>query len=161
MAEWDGNESSCACDCGFDIPKGGRLETLTLDDITGIANLIYPVGSIYMSLNTANPATLFGGTWERIEGKFLLAASDDHVPGSTGGETSHKHAAPVGYNSANKIMGISYAQGTQTSQVNASFAATSETVTTGSGSFSWTLPKTDSQSNMPPYLAVCVWQRTA
>ena len=30
MAEWDGNESSCPCDCGFDIPKGGKLDTLTL-----------------------------------------------------------------------------------------------------------------------------------
>ena len=30
MAQWDGNESSCACDCGFDIPKGGTLDALTL-----------------------------------------------------------------------------------------------------------------------------------
>lgn len=30
MAEWDGNESSCSCDCGFDIPKGGTLEMLNL-----------------------------------------------------------------------------------------------------------------------------------
>lgn len=30
MAEWDGNESSCSCDCGFDIPKGGTLDELKL-----------------------------------------------------------------------------------------------------------------------------------
>ena len=30
MAEWDGNESSCSCDCGFDIPKGGTLDELNL-----------------------------------------------------------------------------------------------------------------------------------
>lgn len=30
MAEWDGNESSCSCDCGFDIPKGGKLDCLEL-----------------------------------------------------------------------------------------------------------------------------------
>lgn len=30
MAQWDGNESSCACNCGFDIPKGGTLDHLTL-----------------------------------------------------------------------------------------------------------------------------------
>lgn len=37
-----------------------------------ICNLIYPVGSIYMSTNNINPSTLFGGTWEQIKGRFLL-----------------------------------------------------------------------------------------
>ena len=32
-----------------------------------IADAIYPVGSIYMSVNAANPSTLFGGTWQRIQ----------------------------------------------------------------------------------------------
>lgn len=32
MAEWDGNESSCSCDCGFDIPKGGTLNKLKLNE---------------------------------------------------------------------------------------------------------------------------------
>ena len=48
----------------------------------------YPVGSIYMTVNNANPATLFGGTWERIQGKFLLGASSGHAAGSTGGAES-------------------------------------------------------------------------
>ncbi len=30
-----------------------------------IADIIYPVGSIYMSVNSTSPATLFGGTWVR------------------------------------------------------------------------------------------------
>lgn len=51
----------------------------------------YPVGSIYMSVNSANPATLFGGEWERITGKFLLSATDNgssgasQAAGNTGG----------------------------------------------------------------------------
>ena len=32
----------------------------------------YPVGSIYMSVNSTNPGELFGGTWEQIQGRFLL-----------------------------------------------------------------------------------------
>lgn len=32
MAQWDGNEHSCSCDCGFDIPKGGTLDKLTLKE---------------------------------------------------------------------------------------------------------------------------------
>lgn len=34
----------------------------------------YPVGSIYMSVNDTDPGELFGGSWERINGRFLLGA---------------------------------------------------------------------------------------
>ncbi len=37
-----------------------------------ICNLIYPVGSIYMSVNSTSPETLFGGTWKQIKARFLL-----------------------------------------------------------------------------------------
>lgn len=54
-------------------------------------NDIYPVGSIYMSANNANPATLFGGTWEQIAGgRCLIGANSDYALGSTGGEATHK-----------------------------------------------------------------------
>ena len=43
-----------------------------------------------MSLEPTDPATLFGGTWERIQGRFLLAASDEYEAGSSGGEATHK-----------------------------------------------------------------------
>lgn len=63
---------------------------MTIDG-TPIFDLIYPVGSIYMSVNAASPATLFGGTWARITGRFLLAATDNgssgasQAAGNTGG----------------------------------------------------------------------------
>lgn len=53
----------------------------------------YPVGSIYTSINDADPALLFGGTWEQISGKFLLSADSSHAAGSTGGAASHKLTA--------------------------------------------------------------------
>lgn len=65
---------------------------------------MYPVGSIYMSVNSTNPGTLFGGTWERIQDKFLLAAGSSYSAGSTGGSASrslttsnlpsHTHSIP-------------------------------------------------------------------
>lgn len=50
----------------------------------------YPVGAIYMSVNDIDPSTLFGGTWERIQGKFLIGAAGSHAAGSTGGAETHK-----------------------------------------------------------------------
>ena len=42
-----------------------------------------------MSVNNSNPSTLFGGTWEEIQGKFLLGRSTGHAAGTTGGEETH------------------------------------------------------------------------
>ena len=56
-----------------------------LPTLSGIFELIYPVGSIYMSTNNVNPKNLFGGTWEEIQGKFLLARDGSHEAGTTGG----------------------------------------------------------------------------
>lgn len=58
--------------------------------VSEIANMIYPVGSIYMSVNSTDPSTLFGGTWERLKDRFLLSAGDSYSAGNTGGEATHK-----------------------------------------------------------------------
>lgn len=54
-----------------------------------LINIIYPVGSIYMSTNNVSPATFLGGTWEQIKDKFLLTAGDTYAAGSTGGAATH------------------------------------------------------------------------
>lgn len=64
-----------------------------IDAAVGVVNQlidkIYPVGSIYMSVNATNPATFIGGTWARITDVFLLASGNAYAPGSTGGEAVH------------------------------------------------------------------------
>lgn len=57
---------------------------------------IYPVGSIYMSVNDVNPATIFGGTWQKIEDKFLLASGTTYTAGATGGSATHTPSGTVG-----------------------------------------------------------------
>lgn len=67
-----------------------------------LVDIIYPVGSIYMSANNVNPGTLFGGTWQAITGRFILAAGGNYPLGTTGGAAtkvltvdnmpSHTHA---------------------------------------------------------------------
>lgn len=70
------------------------LDGVNIESVSNLATLytigsyIYPVGSIYISVNEVNPATLFGGTWEKIHGKFLLSSSDSHDLNTTGGQES-------------------------------------------------------------------------
>ena len=48
---------------------------LTLDGVSFLLKA-YPVGAIYVSTIQTNPSGLIGGTWDRIEGKFLVGISD-------------------------------------------------------------------------------------
>lgn len=62
------------------------IEGTTMFDVF---NAIYPVGSIYMSVNDTNPSTLFGGSWSKIEGRVLVGVDSDSADyfqaGKTGG----------------------------------------------------------------------------
>lgn len=139
--------------------EDGKLSYVPSIDKTWLLDAFYPVGSIYQSVNSTSPATLFGGTWERIEDKFLLAAGGTYAAGSTGGEASvsltaaqngpHTHAAYYADSAGSKGFGYSYTN--KGEQSNAS-TASSGIVSSGSG---------QPHNNMPPYLAVYAWQRTA
>lgn len=48
-----------------------------------------PVGKLWGSDDPTSPASIVGGTWERIEGKFIMGASDTYPAGSTGGSATH------------------------------------------------------------------------
>lgn len=52
---------------------------------TALLNFCYPVGSLYWSSNSTNPATLFGGTWTQIKDKFIWAKGDSDTVNATGG----------------------------------------------------------------------------
>ena len=70
-----------------------------------VGQLIYPVGSIYVSVNSTNPGTIFGGTWEQIKDQFLLACGTKYAAGSTGGSAdavipTHTHTITASSNSA-------------------------------------------------------------
>ena len=131
-----------------------------------LLNKIYPVGSIYMSTNATSPATLFGGTWERIKDTFLLSAGDTYAAGVTGGEAEHtltvdempKHQH--GYNSYQNGYPSQYTGGDSYKTPVVSFNATYE----GSGVTNTQSNYTGGSqphNNMPPYLAVYMWERTA
>ena len=130
-----------------------------------LLDMVYPVGSIYLSVSGTDPQTLFGGTWARLEDVFLLAAGAKHAAGSTGGEESHtltedeiaphKHAMAYGPESSAADTGFSYgiAAGNATNSAGGrGYASNLGTFSAGGG---------QPHNNMPPYLAVYTWKRTA
>lgn len=140
-----------------------RSEVLNFNDI-------YPVGSIYMSVNSVNPSTLFGGTWEQIEDKFLLASGTSYSNGSTGGsatvtltedqmpvhthiQNAHSHTigSLVRYTITGKgVAAVGDGYGNSNNYKTGSTTATNKN--TGGG---------QAHNNMPPYLVVNVWKRIA
>ena len=141
---------------------------------------IYPVGSIYMSIENTNPETLFGGTWVKIKDTFLLASGKNTL-GSTGGNSSVSYtpSGTVGNHTltVNEMPSHTHAQRARGgvgnlaaagSAVGAEFLGTSSTIvgntfaTGGSQPHSHSFTgKTSNINTMPPYLVVNVWKRTA
>ena len=74
---------------GDKLPAAGTPGRIFYKPVN-IAEVIYPVGAIYISTVSTNPADLFGfGTWEQIKDVFLLSAGTTYTAGSTGGEATH------------------------------------------------------------------------
>ena len=74
--------------------KFGKVGTDNLDK-TSILNLVYPVGSIYMSANNVSPQTFLGGTWVSWgEGRVPVGVNssdtDFNAAEKTGGEKTHR-----------------------------------------------------------------------
>ena len=132
---------------------------LSNTDIKLSADLIYPVGSIYMSVNDTNPSKLFGGTWEQIKDKFLLSCGDTYTNGSTGGEATHTlvgEEIPYHEHSVRLTWANDTAYGQLfTESMSSHLVVDKEGETTGG--YGGNAP----HNNMPPYLAVYVWKRTA
>lgn len=128
-----------------------------------IFDMIYPVGSIYLTVNSTDPSTIFGGTWEQIKDQFLLSAGDTYTGGSTGGSATHKHLTAMGFD-GNSLYG--YAN-TKTGEYLPAYSSTvlsnkkfiSSPITQHTGNLR--IAYTDNSSSLPPYLAVYVWKRTA
>ena len=149
-------------------------------DLSSLWDQIYPVGSIYITVNATSPAVLFGGEWEQIKDTFLLACGSTYSNGSTGGSATHIHSTgdhtltvdempshthteklPESFRiSANAGSGgyVSDATNPSTPYAGGTY---SSSVTTGSTGKSkpHNHGNTGSTNHMPPYLAVYVWKR--
>lgn len=124
---------------------------------------IYPVGSIYMSVNAINPGAIFGGTWAQIKDTFLLSAGDTYAAGNTGGSATHTHDAGSLQADVGNYGGRIYMrkQGTAVFSTTSYIAGASEGDDVVSATGSNVSGTTGDGSTMPPYLVVYMWQRTA
>ena len=140
------------------------VSTLT-EQYSSIVDIVYPIGSIYMSVNAADPSTLFSGTsWEKLEGRFLLGSNSTYTNGSTGGEATHtltynempQHTHPMySYNPGGEGTWTpdegAYLVDSVTDNKNTWWARLAMGYAGGGAA----------HNNMPPYLVVNMWKRTS
>lgn len=124
-----------------------------------LLDYLHPVGSIYQSTDDTSPADLFGGTWEQVKDVFLLAAGDSHAAGSTGGEETHTltkaeipdHAHTLKYTGQSVTDGVNAIRLYQAASYQYNAYSGGQSSDCGD----------QAHNNMPPYLAVYTWCRTA
>lgn len=148
-------------DFGSSLPSGLQSNQLFFQTLGSnyILDNVYPIGSIYMSVNSTNPKNLFGGTWEQIQGRFLFGMNSSYPAGSTGGEITHKltqgempkhnhiiYAPNAGGPDKGAALGFP-----EVGSSNTWWAAACMTGQTGDN---------EAHNNMPPYLSVYIWKRT-
>lgn len=108
------------------------------------------MGAVYLSASATDPATLFGGTWERIQDRFLLCAGATYAAGSTGGEATHKLTIDEMPSHTHALYEGS--GGSTSSAVKESGNIAAQTQPAGGNK---------PHNNMPPYIAVYAWKRVA
>lgn len=108
---------------------------------------------------------MFGGTWKQIKDRFLLCAGDTYKNGSTGGEVKHTLTVSEMPKTALRLPHVAYYnsyKSTGYTETRESFSY--EGATTNIENSGWHILSTgnnESHNNMPPYLTVYVWERTA
>lgn len=142
-----------------------RAKGVYLDSNKTLSEVFYPVGAIFQSTSSTSPASMYGGSWEKIEGRFLLGTSSRYSVSSTGGEAEHtlsiaeipSHAhhytdwKPPEENT-NEVNPGSYSLGGNNYTIIGSYERTNVSESTGGG---------QSHNNMPPYYSVYIWRRVA
>lgn len=120
----------------------------------------------WASDDPTSPASFIGGTWERIEGKFIMGASDTYPAGSTGGEASvaltkenngpHDHTfvkfTTGAVNTDPNGNTVQRGLGLNASQAVLNFPDNFQLSTSGEGK---------PHNNIPPYYSMYIWRRVA
>lgn len=127
-----------------------------------IGNALYPVGSIYMSVNNTNPSTFFGGTWVswgagRVPVGVDTNDTDFATVEKTGGEKTH--TLTVSEMPSHKHTVEAIGSGTTQQELTAFNVGT----TSGIDSYAGTdfTGGGQAHNNLQPYITCYMWKRTA
>lgn len=125
----------------------------------------YPIGRIYFSTVNVSPASFMGGSWARIQDRFLLCAGTTYAAGTTGGEANvtltvdqmpnHDHGVIDG--DTRVTVGFSFGAGIPGVEIQ----SWSNVDNVGKVIFTDAKGGNQSHDNMPPYEAVYAWKRVA
>ena len=121
--------------------------------------MIYPVGSIYLSVNSTNPSSLFGGSWIVFgAGRTLVgidtSQSEFDVVEETGGNLTHRHTSNVGYAGGRVYITT---DGTESGTEVDSYYSAVMTSSPANSRRGYTL----NSSSLQPYIVTYIWKRTA
>lgn len=144
--------------------------------VKAITNIIYPVGSIYISTNTANPSSYLGGTWEQVaKESYLLGYNGSNTWFDRPGQNKGSKNGPGSWNTGNTTLTINQIPG-HTHEIDiGSFANGGESwdsiknghiaPTNNQGTRYKTRSAGGGQGHnhfhVSPYYTVVVWRRTA
>ena len=173
------NEKKIQIKLNTEIEGDFKLNSKTIFD------LIYPVGSIYMSVNNTNPTNLFGGTWVtwgqgRVPVCVNTSNSNFNTVEKTGGSVSHRHEFRIGmhwwYGGAcgeNSYSGTGayrfsdnqydgWARDLEGKSMNVNNGIyNNSSVTTATPGGKWSRSDTSESNNFQPYITCYMWKRTA
>ena len=132
----------------------GTCYTASDAHMDSIRDYVFPVGSIYLAYDHTSPASRFGGTWQRISNAFLWAVDSSGTIGQTGGAKTHTLTTAEMPSHTHGSVYSGNASGTKSYAWLSSggSAMAYGTVATGGGG---------AHNNMPPYIQVSAWRRTA
>lgn len=139
--------------------------------ITDLENKINAI-KIYASLTPEDPSTIYGGTWQRLNGMFIWGIEDGETPGITGGEKMHtlteaelpeitgsfQNLAMQGIDRAIDCKGVfsnSKTGAWATFGTNGSYTKTN----VGDDIVHFSAGSGQAHNNMPPYYGMYVWVR--
>ena len=140
------------------------MELKCSDDLKRlILDTCYPIGHIWVSMNSTNPKDIVGGTWTQITNRFFYCTNTSSK--RTGGSQNHNHLSPLTWiqkSGSSSYFGVMNDFGHKLDNT-ADFYGSAYTTSKPTSDYSWSVLHylTSTENHLPPYITCYAWYRTA